>query len=135
MDRKKHLTLRQIVIKGQPFESANKLMATLHTHGRESKYLEFKEILPFGNNAPKSTKYRFIKAAISFANTLGGFVVIGVTRDGNWQGLPRSEVESVDPATLTELINDYIRNRIARNCLQTLIISKKMVRCGLDSQK
>lgn len=49
-----------------------------------------------------------VKAALSFANWEGGFVVFGVAPNGVWRGLSEAELALVDPASLSELINGCI---------------------------
>ena len=48
---------------------------------------------PLGRLVPKHTKFRIVKAALSFANTAGGFIVFGVDACGNWIGFSEAEMQ------------------------------------------
>ncbi len=75
---------------------------------KENRHLEWKQHPPLGPSVGNGPKYRMVKAAVSFANWEGGFVVFGVDRNGEWRGLTEAELEVVDPANLGELINGCI---------------------------
>jgi predicted HTH transcriptional regulator len=48
------------------------------------------------------------KAAISFANTEGGFVLFGIEPKGKWLGFTEAELKKTDPAALAELVNGCV---------------------------
>jgi hypothetical protein len=75
---------------------------------KENRHLEWKEHPPLGPGVGNGPKYRMVKAAVSFANWLGGFVLFGVDRNGSWVGLAEEGLAFVDPASLYELINGCI---------------------------
>ncbi len=74
----------------------------------ESRCLEWKASGLFGSGISVRTKYRAVKAAISFANADGGFLVFGVGPNGVWVGLSAAELAELDPAKVTELINGVV---------------------------
>ena len=67
---------------------------------------------PVGPNVTLRSKYRTVKALISFANTEGGFVVCGVDQKGRWVGLSDEDLIHMDPAKLTELIEGVVSPEI-----------------------
>lgn len=91
-----------------PLEDRDLLLKRLLQTRAESKYLEWKLSCPVGPSVTKKTKYRIVKAIVSFANTSGGFVLCGVGPKGNWSGLDKTELSYVDPAMITELLNGVI---------------------------
>lgn len=95
-----------------PFENRDQLLKRLLQSKDESKYHEWKETSPMGPVVSKQTKYRTVKALISFANTAGGFVVCGVNSKGRWVGLTEEEFAHVDPSKMDELINGVISPEI-----------------------
>jgi len=74
----------------------------------ESRLLEWKLHGPFASEVTKGGKYRIVKAIISFANTVGGFIVFGVNSEGKWIGLNKEEMNEFDPAKITELVNGCV---------------------------
>lgn len=91
-----------------PFEDLDLLCKRLHQSTSESKHLEWKLPCPIGPNVTHRTKYRVVKALISFANTSGGFVLCGVAPDGKWVGLDKADLVHVDSAKIAELVNGVI---------------------------
>ena len=81
----------------------------------EGRYLEWKTTLPIGEGVTIRTKYRTVKAIISFANTDGGFTVCGVRNDGKWIGVSKEDLSKIDSANITELINGCISPELEVN--------------------
>lgn len=75
---------------------------------KEGRHLEWKQHPPVGPGVGNGLKYRMVKAALSFANWEGGFILFGVSPDGTWSGINEAEVAEIDPATLYELINGCV---------------------------
>ncbi|MFI5396184.1 MAG: helix-turn-helix domain-containing protein [Candidatus Binatia bacterium] len=84
------------------------LVERLRATTKEGRHFEWKQHPPIGPTVSTRAKYRMVKTAISFANWEGGFVLFGVEPNGNWRGLQQAELSSVDPASLSELINGCI---------------------------
>lgn len=91
-----------------PFADIEALKRRLLSCSSESRYLEWKAYPPLGPSVNIRLKYRAVKAAISFANTEGGFIVFGVAPDGRLIGLTKEKLSHVDPSKITELINGCI---------------------------
>jgi Schlafen, AlbA_2 len=91
-----------------PFAELRQLVSALHAETVESRHLEWKSTPPFGPSVTTKIKCRIVKAVLSFANTDGGFVVFGVAPNGKWTGLDRTELDSIDPAMLVELVNSCV---------------------------
>ena len=72
----------------------------------ESKYIEFKEILP-------SNSEKYTKTIVAFANTQGGKLIIGVTDQTR-------KIVGVDEATLFQTM-DSISNAISDSCEPQLV--------------
>jgi hypothetical protein len=102
-------TLRTLASAEEPFSQLKKLVAVLRGVNKENRFLEWKRHAPAGPTVSLWEKYRTVKVAISFANSEGGFIVFGVDPAGEWLGLTPSELGSVDPAHLTELINGCLQ--------------------------
>jgi hypothetical protein len=96
-----------------PFDQLDALVQKLESEKAESRYLEWKLMLPFGNSTTIKLKYRLVKAVLSFANTDGGFVLFGVDPKGTWTGFSWDDLNSTDPAMLVELINGCISPEIS----------------------
>jgi hypothetical protein len=95
-----------------PFQTPELILRRLKSETSESKFLEWKQTPPIGSNVTLRTKYRVVKAIVSFANTEGGFVVFGIGNKGEWIGFTRSELQQTDAAALAELINGCISPEI-----------------------
>jgi hypothetical protein len=91
-----------------PFQTPDLILKRLRMETSESKFLEWKMTPPIGSNVTLRTKYRIVKAIVSFANTEGGFILFGVDPKGTWIGFTESDLKETDPAALAELINGCI---------------------------
>ena len=91
-----------------PFQDLNRITERLKLETAESRYLEWKSTPPIGPTVTLRTKYRVVKAAISFANTEGGFVLFGIESKGKWLGFTEADLKETDPAALAELINGCV---------------------------
>jgi len=105
-------SLAKLARTSDPFEDTDVLIARLLRSKPEGKHVEWKQSCPIGPNVTKRTKYRVVKALVSFANTAGGFVICGVAPSGQWTGLDEEDLTHVDPAKLSELINGVIAPEI-----------------------
>src|SRR6266496_2838278 len=108
----RHRTLAWLARQANPFESPELVLARLRLETSESKFLEWKQTPPIGPAVSLRTKYRVVKAVISFANTDGGFVLFGVSAKGQWLGFSRAELQQTDAAALAELINGCVSPEI-----------------------
>ena len=95
-----------------PFGDPALILARLRLESSESEYLEWKLTPPAGPAVLLRTKYRVVKAVVSFANTEGGFVVFGVGPKGQWVGFTPPDLQHTDAAALAELINGCISPEI-----------------------
>jgi hypothetical protein len=91
-----------------PFQDLTRIAERLKLETAESRFLEWKTTPPIGSSVTLRTKYRVVKAAISFANTEGGFVLFGVEPKGKWLGFTEADLKESDPAALAELINGSV---------------------------
>jgi predicted HTH transcriptional regulator len=105
-------SLGVLVRADDPFSDRDALVRRLRSERPESRCLEWKLTLPIGSAATLRTKCRTIKAALSFANTEGGFIVFGVDPTGKWVGLSDAALAEADPAALVELINSHVSPRL-----------------------
>ncbi len=108
MNKKRLPSLGAFARREDPLSDMEQLVQRLKTATAESRYLEWKLDVPVSPSATVKAKYRFVKACISFANTEGGFVLLGVDQKGRWKGLTEVDLDHSDPAKLTELINGCI---------------------------
>ena len=108
MPRQKPVSLRTLAQRDDPFTNSRAVIASLRAAASESSYLEWKLELPFGPASTTRNKYRTVKAAISFANSDGGFILFGVDPSGHWRGLERAALDEMDPAKVIELVNGCI---------------------------
>ena len=88
-----------------PFQDLDQIAKRLKLETSESRHLEWKSTPPIGSSVTLRTKYRVVKAVVSFANTEGGFVLFGIDNKGKWLGFTEGELKESDPAALAELIN------------------------------
>jgi hypothetical protein len=95
-----------------PLQNLDLLFERLKLETSESRYLEWKSTPPIGANVNLRTKYRMVKAVVSFANTEGGFVLFGIGPRGEWLGFTEVELKECDPAALAELINGSLSPEI-----------------------
>ena len=111
MGEKRMLTLRSLAGLDSLFEKKElKAMVEqrLREQNSEGRYWEWKLQGPFATGVKKGTKYRIVKAIVSFANTAGGFIVFGVDSSGKWVGLDKEELGEFDTAKITEIVNGCI---------------------------
>lgn len=100
--------LSTLAAETEPLEYLDEVVARLRASTAESRVLEWKASTLFGTHVSTRTRYRAVKAVISFANADGGFVLLGVDPKGTWIGLQDSELADLDPAKITELINGAV---------------------------
>jgi hypothetical protein len=101
-------SLAKLAATADAVEDLPTLVARLKSETAESRWLEWKTGGLFGPDVAVRTKYRAVKAAISFANTDGGFIVFGVRPDGTWEGVPDAQMTHFDPAKVAELVNGIV---------------------------
>ena len=106
-------TIRAFAKSEDPFDDFELLLKRLRSEKSESRFLEWKAHPPLGASVELALRLRMAKAAFSFANTLGGFIVFGVDQRGRWVGLSRPDLSGVDPSRLAELFNSYATPEIA----------------------
>ena len=101
-------SLAALASAADPLQDLDQLVARLRAATAEGRHLEWKRGGLFGPTVTTRTKYRAVKAAISFANADGGFVLFGVHPDGTWEGLTDDVLSHFDPAKVTELVNGVV---------------------------
>jgi len=101
-------SLSSLAAEADPLDALEVVVGKLRSATAESRCLEWKSGGLFGARVTTRTKYRAVKAAISFANTDGGFLIFGVDPKGTWLGLADDEIAELDPAKVTELINGVV---------------------------
>jgi len=101
-------TLSSLAAEADPLDTLEVVVERLRSATAESRCLEWKSGGLFGPRVTVRTKYRAVKAAISFANADGGFLLFGVDPKGTWLGLADDEMAEFDPAKVTELINGAV---------------------------
>ncbi|MET1175362.1 RNA-binding domain-containing protein [Paenibacillus amylolyticus] len=74
----------------------------------ESATLDFKETFSLA----KSSGIEIVKDIVSFANTKGGHIIFGVTKDYKWVGLDERSDERIDDANVYNLIDKYVEGQI-----------------------
>jgi len=127
MKKKRLPSLKAFVRQEDPFAELEVLKKRLLRCSSESRYLEWKSYAPIGPTVDTRLKYRAVKAAISFANTDGGFIIFGAALDGRWTGLTKEEMNHVDPSKITELINGCISPELPYlNYAQTIHRGKRL---------
>ncbi len=105
MAKKATPSLSSLAAQPNPLEDLQAVIKVLHQESKESRHLEWKLEAPIGPSVTTRTKYRTVKAAVSFANADGGFILFGVDPSGKWTGVEKKALAMVDPAHLLELIN------------------------------
>ena len=80
--------------------------------GVESDELDYKSAMNW-NTMPRAARAKIIRHCLAFANTRGGYLVIGVGEDAAghpsvYQGLSPEETHSFDPSTVTPFINHLV---------------------------
>lgn len=74
-------------------------------HGREERNLEYKSSL---NWTDPSAKAKIAKAAMGMANIPdGGFIIVGVERDGTPNGMPEGDFASFEQDPVQEFVNEF----------------------------
>jgi hypothetical protein len=96
-----------------PFQDLSRIVERLKLETSESRHLEWKSTPPIGSVVTLRTKYRVVKAVVSFANTEGGFVLFGIDSKGQWLGFTETELKETDLAALAELINGCLSPELA----------------------
>lgn len=94
--------------KDNPITDLKEIIPKLQNVSSESRYIEWKYGGLFDSSVTVRTKYRVVKAIISFANANGGFVIFGIHSTGKWEGLADEEITSFDAAKVTELVNGVV---------------------------
>lgn len=77
---------------------------------RESKYIEFKEKFDISQ---AQDWCEIIKDIVAIANSGGGWMLIGVKRDGSPSGWDARPILSLDPALITDKIAKYTEEQFA----------------------
>lgn len=77
---------------------------------RESKYVEFKEKLDINQLQDWCA---IIKGIVAMANSGGGYILIGVKKDGTPSGWDTTSVLNLDPAQITDKIAKYTGEQFA----------------------
>ncbi len=108
MERTRLPTLQTLAARDNSLDDLGILIQRLVLTRKEGRYLEWKQFPPLGPSVGNGPKYRMVKAAISFANWEGGFIIFGVAPNGEWRGLDEAALAVVDPASLSELVNGCI---------------------------
>ena len=80
--------------------------------GVESDELDYKSAMNW-NTMSRAARAKIVRHCLAFANTHGGYLVIGVGEDASghpsdYQGLSPEEVHSFDPSTVTPFINHLV---------------------------
>jgi predicted HTH transcriptional regulator len=101
--------LKNLAADDNPFADLSALLAVLKDVRKENRLVEWKRHPPTGPTVSHLDKYRVVKVILSFANWEGGFIIFGVEPAGRWVGLSRNELDAVDPAHITELVNSCIQ--------------------------
>ncbi len=130
MDKGHIPSLKTLAGLDNPFENIEtqeRVESKLLGESCEGRYLERKLCGLFRKESSKRTKYRVVKAIISFANTAGGFILFGVDNDGKVIGLTKEEVREFDPAKVTELVNSCITPDITEFNLYFFTQNKKRI--------
>jgi predicted HTH transcriptional regulator len=77
---------------------------------RESKYIEFKEKFDISQ---AQDWCEIIKDIVAIANSGGGWMLIGIKRDGSPSGWDARTILSLDPALMTDKIAKYTEEQFA----------------------
>jgi hypothetical protein len=71
----------------------------------ESTDLDFKEVF---NITETKSRVEFIKDAVAFSNSKGGYLIFGVNNNFEWIGLDERSEEIIDDANICNVIDNYI---------------------------
>ncbi len=83
--------------------------------GCESKELDYKEAMDW-NEMDTRHKYDIIKDVLAFANTKGGWIIIGVSQRNNlfsWDGVTEEQAASFDDTRFNVFLNKCVEPPIA----------------------
>ena len=91
------------------YSGSDALWRELVYRGVESDELDYKAAMNW-NLLSKSGRAKLVRHCLAFANTRGGYLVIGVGEDASghpsdYQGLTKEELHSFDPSTVTSFIH------------------------------
>lgn len=88
----------------EPNLTAEKVEELL-TRGRESAKLDYKSAYDPGDSCHR---FQLTKHIVAMANTVGGYIVIGVEDDGTPVGLDAAEADRIDEATVRSQVSGSI---------------------------
>jgi hypothetical protein len=114
------------------FEPTKKEILSLIKNG-ESDELEFKSTIRtnlYTNQPDKKIEFSILKTIVSFLNSQGGILLIGISDKGNIQGIEKDNFKNIDKAILhlTNLIKQKIGKRYLNQIkIQPIILKKKQV--------
>lgn len=113
------------------FSSKEQDFEELVYRGVESDELDYKAHMSW-NTMTRSAKGKILRHLIAFANTRGGFLVIGVGEDrfGNpnlYTGLSAEEAGSFDPSAVGSFISSYVEPAIDFTIERPIIRGKRYV--------
>ncbi len=92
------------------------ILAEVVRRGVESQELDYKAAMNW-NALTRPAKAKLVRHCLAFANTKGGYIVIGVGEDASghpsdYQGLTPEEVHSFDPSNVGPFINRHVEPAI-----------------------
>ena len=113
------------------FSSKEQSFEELVYRGVESDELDYKAHMSW-QTIPRTTKGKLVRHLIAFANTRGGFLVIGVGEDqfGNpnlYTGVSEEESGSFDPSAVGNFVNSYVEPPIDFTIERPIIRGKRYV--------
>jgi predicted HTH transcriptional regulator len=86
--------------------------------GVESKDLDYKSPISWDESGKKSC-CAIVKDILGMANTLGGFIVIGVSETPtgfSWDGLTQAQLDTFDTSRLNRFLQNYADPPINARC-------------------
>lgn len=100
-------------------------------YGLENQQIDFKAAQNW-NDLDKHGKAKFARHAMALANTLGGYIVVGVGEDASgkptlYTGMTESQTNSFDPSTVGQTINRYADPGINFDLVKTQVDGKTYV--------
>lgn len=113
------------------FSSKERDFEELVYRGVESDELDYKTHMSW-NSMPRSAKGKLLRHLVAFANTRGGYLVIGVGEDqfGNpnlYTGVSAEEAGSFDPSAVGNFLNSYVEPAIDFTIERPIIRGKRYV--------